>query len=50
VFTDIILQNWGGEKTTIVNFTMRYQAIGGLIAVEFCVIRNFFATFNRRVK
>lgn len=50
VFTDIILQNWGGEKTTIVNFTMRYQAIGGLIAVEFCVIRNFFTTFNRRVK
>lgn len=50
VFTDIILQNWGGENTTIRNFSMRYQSIGGLIAVEFCVIYNYFSTINKNAK
>jgi hypothetical protein len=50
VFTDIILQNWGGENTTIANFSMRYQSIGGLIAVEFCVICNYFSTINKKTK
>jgi hypothetical protein len=50
MFTDIILQNWRGENTTIENFSMRYQAIVGLIAVEFCVICNYFSTINKNAK
>ncbi|MCP3872254.1 MAG: hypothetical protein GY699_03745 [Desulfobacteraceae bacterium] len=49
VFTDIVLQNWGGVNTTISTFSMRYQAIAALLGVELLVLRSFFATFKNKV-
>ena len=48
LFGDIILQNWEGKPTTITDFSIRYQAIGGLIAVELIVILDFLYAYKNR--
>lgn len=41
VFGDIVIQNISGKSTTFATFSMRYLALGGLIAMEVIVLRNF---------
>lgn len=48
VFCDIVLQNIYNQNTTLSNFVMRYQAIGGLLAVELLIIRYFWVTNKNR--
>ena len=42
VFMDIVLQNWQGDNVSISNFSMRYQAIGGMVGVTVLVVQKFF--------
>ncbi len=44
VFGDLVLQNLSGTNTTIKDYSMSYQAIGGLIAIEIIVLRSFFSS------
>jgi hypothetical protein len=47
VFGDIVYQNWGDKATTLSIFTMRPNAIGGLIGIEVIFLHDFFRN-NRK--
>jgi hypothetical protein len=47
IFGDIVLQNLGGADMILKDYSMRYQAIGGLIAIEILVLRNFIVSYKK---
>lgn len=44
VIGDMAIQCFYGTFTKIPNYTMRYQAIGGLIAIELLILVRYFST------
>lgn len=45
---DIVMQNFSGIHTTISNYSMRYQTVGALLAIELLILFSYF--YSRKQK
>lgn len=45
---DIVLQNLKGTNSTIFNYSMQYQTLGALLAIELIILFRFFSTRNKK--
>ena len=46
---DIVIQNFSGIHTTIFNYSMRYQTLGAILAIELLILYRFFYSRKRKL-
>ena len=44
---DIVIQNFSGIHTTFFNYSMRWQAVGSLMAIELLILFRFFYSIKQ---
>lgn len=45
---DIVLENIRGTNSTIFNYSMKYQTLGALLAIELIILVRFYCTRNNK--